>query len=137
MSKSLRHQEVVRLKDLLADVNHYLLWELRNLSGEEIIGENSGRRNVTAMVHQGIFREDPYCRLNIFPITIPPLRQRREDIPDQLAFFAGKKSRDLNLGGTPPIAGEAIACLQACSWPGNVRECENLVERELIQKQGR
>jgi len=270
MSNSLRHQEVVRLKDRLADDNRYLQRELRTLSGEEIIGETGGLRDVMEMVRQvagldspvlllgetgvgkeviantihytsprqdgpfvkvncgaipeslidselfghekgaftgalsrkrgrferahngtifldeigelppqaqvrllrvlqqkevervggsqaipvnirvisathrhleemvrqGSFREDLYFRLNVFPITVPPLRQRREDIPDLLTFFIDKKTRDLNLQNALPIAEGALPRLQAYPWPGNVRELENLVERELIRQQG-
>ena len=270
MSNSLRHQEVVRLKDMLADDNRYLQRELRTLSGEKIVGEDGGlrpvmemvrqvagldspvlllgetgvgkeviantihytsarqdgpfvkvncgaipeslidselfghekgaftgaisqkrgrferahngtifldeigelpsqaqvrllrvlqqkeiervggtqavpvnirvisatHRRLEEMVRQGRFREDLYFRLNIFPITIPPLRQRREDIPDLLTFFVAQKTQDLNLQEIPPVAEEALTRLQAYPWPGNVRELENAVERELIRQQG-
>jgi len=271
MSNSLRHQEVVHLKDLLADDNRYLRRELRSLSGERIVGASGGLRHVMEMVRQvagldspvlllgetgvgkeviantihytsprqegpfvkvncgaipetlvdselfghekgaftgalnqkrgrferahngtifldeigelpapaqvrllrvlqhkeiervggmrpipvnirvisathrrleemvrlGRFREDLYFRLNVFPITIPPLRQRREDIPALLDHFIALKSRELNLGAAPRIADDAPARLQAYAWPGNVRELENLVERELIRQHGR
>jgi transcriptional regulator with GAF, ATPase, and Fis domain len=94
-------------------------------------------RNLEEMVRQGRFREDLYFRLNIFPIIIPPLRQRRGDIPDLLAYFVRRKARELNLGEPPPMAPETLARLQGYAWPGNVRELENLVERELIRRRGR
>ncbi len=81
------------------------------------------------------FREDLYFRLNVFPITIPPLRDRPEDIPALVLHFIEKFAREMRkkvTGATP----EALRTLQAYGWPGNVREVENAVERAVILATG-
>jgi formate hydrogenlyase transcriptional activator len=92
-------------------------------------------RNLEDMVRAGQFREDLYFRLNVFPIMVPPLRQRTEDIPALVSHFIEKKSRELNIWKPPKLAAGSMERLQAHAWPGNVRELENLVERELIISQ--
>ena len=92
-------------------------------------------RDLTEMVRSGKFREDLWFRINVFPITIPPLRRRKEDIPAFVAHFIERKSRDLKMHTAPSLAPGALERLQAYHWPGNVRELENLVERELILSQ--
>jgi transcriptional regulator with GAF, ATPase, and Fis domain len=88
-------------------------------------------RDLDNAVAKGEFRKDLYFRLNVVPLTLPPLRDRREDIPLLAAHFAakhGKRSRrDL-----PEISQEALACLLACDWPGNVRELENAIEHAIV-----
>lgn len=93
-------------------------------------------RNLEQMVSENKFREDLWFRLNVFPLIIPPLRQRREDIPVLTYFFLNQKARELGLKGPPSVAPGALSRLADYSWPGNVRELENLVERELIRHQG-
>jgi DNA-binding NtrC family response regulator len=88
------------------------------------------------MIHAGRFREDLWFRLNIFPIMIPPLRQRKEDIPALVYHFVATKSRELKFHSPPPVTLESIEQLKAHHWPGNIRELENLVERALIQHRG-
>jgi transcriptional regulator with PAS, ATPase and Fis domain len=88
------------------------------------------------MVAQGSFREDLWFRLNVFPIWVPPLRERKEDIADLVDFFLHKKARELKLRQIPALDTNAIKPLLAHHWPGNVRELENLVERALIQSPG-
>lgn len=87
------------------------------------------------MVKKGQFREDLWFRLNVFPVTIPPLRQRTIDIPALVNYFLEKKSIDLKIWKQPTLAPDAIEKLQAYQWPGNVRELENFVERTLILSQ--
>jgi len=84
-------------------------------------------RDLSQMIRQGLFREDLYYRLNVVPISLPPLRERRDDIPDLISHFL----RDKQTEGDPPkaIAPEALAVMQNYQWPGNVRELENLVMR--------
>jgi transcriptional regulator with PAS, ATPase and Fis domain len=89
-------------------------------------------RNLEEMVASGQFREDLWFRLNVFPIHIPPLRSRKEDIPTLMAYFMEKKSRELKLPSKPSLSPDAMERLNAYAWPGNVREMENVVERELI-----
>ncbi|MDD2735444.1 MAG: sigma 54-interacting transcriptional regulator [Desulfuromonadaceae bacterium] len=93
-------------------------------------------RNLETMISEGKFREDLWFRLNVFPLFIPPLRQRVEDIPSLTHYFLKRKSRELGLGKLPAIAPGALSRLADYDWPGNVRELENLVERELIRNQG-
>ena len=90
-------------------------------------------RNLEEMVRNQTFREDLWFRLNVFPITIPPLRHRKEDIPALVAYFIEKKSRELNLRFIRKPAPGSIAMLQGYDWPGNIRELENMVERALIR----
>jgi len=89
-------------------------------------------RNLDRMLAEGRFREDLYFRLRVFPITIPPLRQRPEDIPVLAQHFIQKKSREMKMARVPSLAPGALDRLMQYSWPGNVRELENAVERELI-----
>jgi formate hydrogenlyase transcriptional activator len=92
-------------------------------------------RDLEKAVKEGRFREDLYYRLNVFPITVPPLRERREDIP--LLAFALAKDIVKTLGKTiKAIPRSTLAELQRYSWPGNVRELRNVVERALIVCQG-
>ena len=90
-------------------------------------------RNLEEMVRDGQFREDLLFRLNVFPITIPPLRQRISDIPELIHHFVERKSREMNLRIKRLPAHSSIKKLQTYRWPGNVRELENVVERALIR----
>lgn len=92
-------------------------------------------RNLVEMVSENQFREDLWYRLNVFPIIIPPLRQRKEDIPALANFFVEKKSRELAIKHPPQMAPGELERLQQYDWYGNIRELENLVERELIMYQ--
>ncbi len=86
-------------------------------------------------VREKRFREDLYFRLNVFPVTVPPLRDRPEDIPALVQHFIEKFAREMRkkvTGATP----EALRILQAYGWPGNVREVENAVERAVILATG-
>ena len=89
-------------------------------------------RNLEEMIRSGQFREDLWFRVNVFPIMIPPLRQRREDIPALVNYFIERKSNELKLQTSPKLAIGAIDRLTGYHWPGNVRELENVVERALI-----
>ncbi|MFO7739921.1 MAG: sigma 54-interacting transcriptional regulator [Desulfatiglandaceae bacterium] len=94
-------------------------------------------RNLEEMVGEKRFREDLWFRVNVFPIRISPLRERRGDIPALVHYFVVRKSRELKIQGCPPpLAPGVIDRLTAYDWPGNVRELENLVERALILSQG-
>ena len=93
-------------------------------------------RNLEQMVRDGRFREDLWYRLNLFPIMIPPLRQRTEDLPALVHHFIEKKSRELLIHTPPSLSIPGLEKLKAYPWPGNVRELENLIERELIRKRG-
>jgi transcriptional regulator with GAF, ATPase, and Fis domain len=93
-------------------------------------------RNLEEMVKAKQFREDLWFRLNVFPIHIPPLRERRTDIPALVHQFVQRKSRELRLPAPPPLAPGAIDRLTGYPWPGNVRELENVIERALIVSKG-
>ena len=88
-------------------------------------------RDLEEEVRKGRFRQDLYYRLNVFPITVPPLRQRKDDIPMMVQSFMERYSRKLGKQITS-IHKEMIEALQDYPWPGNVRELENIVERSVI-----
>jgi len=90
-------------------------------------------QNLEDLIQQGKFREDLWFRINTFPIHIPPLKHRKEDILDLTHFFMGKKSMEMNLTAPYQLAPGTIDRLMSYEWPGNVRELENTVERELLQ----
>jgi transcriptional regulator with GAF, ATPase, and Fis domain len=91
-------------------------------------------RNLENMIKENLFREDLWFRLNVFPLTIPPLRERTTDIPALVQHFLSQKSKELKLPDTPALIPGAINCLLDYHWPGNVRELENIIERALILK---
>ncbi len=89
-------------------------------------------RDLEALVRAGTFREDLFFRLNVFSLDVPPLRDRRGDIPLLVDHFLAR----LGAGGRPPVAPAAMARLEAYRWPGNVRELRNVVERAVILSAG-
>jgi formate hydrogenlyase transcriptional activator len=93
-------------------------------------------RDLTRMVADKEFRSDLYYRLNVFPLTVPALRDRREDIPLLVRYFAQKFARRMNKK-IDSISTEGMAALSQYDWPGNVRELENVIERATILSQGR
>jgi len=92
-------------------------------------------RNLEDEVRKGRFRQDLYYRLNVFPLTVPPLRQRKEDIPLLVQVFTERYARELGKEITA-IPKETMKALQDYDWPGNVRELENVIERAVILCQG-
>ncbi len=92
-------------------------------------------RNLEQMIDEGEFREDLYYRLNVFPINLPPLRDRLEDLPVLASHFVAKFARQMGVQPQPP-APEAVAKLREYNWPGNVRELENIIERAMILAKG-
>ncbi|MGD9823627.1 sigma-54 interaction domain-containing protein [Desulfobacter sp.] len=108
---------------------HYIPINIRIISATN--------KNLEEMIRKGEFRKDLWYRLNVFPINIPPLRQRKDDIPTLLNYFIGQKAFKLKVKVPPVISSKTIACLTEYHWPGNVRELENLVERALILHQGK
>ena len=89
-------------------------------------------RDLESMLKNETFREDLYFRLKVFPISVPPLRERKEDIPALVQYFMYEKTKELCLRGYPTLDQGAIGRLMAYDYPGNVRELEHMVERELI-----
>jgi formate hydrogenlyase transcriptional activator len=92
-------------------------------------------RDLTQMVEDRLFRSDLYYRLNVFPIVVPPLRERAEDIPLLVRYFAQKHSRRMDRH-IETIPAEEMEALTRYHWPGNVRELENLIERAVILARG-
>ena len=92
-------------------------------------------RNLDLAVKNGSFRNDLYFRLNVFPIKVPPLRERKEDIPVLVKHFVSKYAGKL---GKPieKISMESMAILRAYDWPGNIRELENFIQRAIILTEG-
>jgi transcriptional regulator with GAF, ATPase, and Fis domain len=88
-------------------------------------------QNLAKMVAHGEFRSDLYYRLNVFPISLPPLRARSEDIPALVEYFVGILGRRIGKR-IDSIPSEIMAAFQSYSWPGNIRELQNLVERAVI-----
>lgn len=88
-------------------------------------------RDLSAEIQAGRFREDLYYRLNVVPVRLPPLAERREDIPHLAEYFLARLATERRVK-TPTITPDAIAALQAFAWPGNVRQLRNIVERTLI-----
>ncbi len=93
-------------------------------------------RDLSEAVKSGAFRSDLFFRLNVFVITLPPLRERRVDLPALIAAFLRERSRATRLGFAPTGDAEATALLAAYDWPGNMRELRNVIERALILSQG-
>lgn len=88
-------------------------------------------RDLTAEIAESRFREDLYYRLNVVPVHIPPLRERRDDIASLCDHFVRRYAADRRVA-PPEISAEAMAALQAHEWPGNVRELRNVIERVMI-----
>ena len=112
--------------------------ELLRVGGTQPIKVNARiisatHNNLKDMVKNGEFREDLWFRINVMPITIPPLRQRKEDIPELVKYFISRKAQEMNLRHYPKVSPHATERLKTYDWPGNVRELENYVERALIQ----
>jgi two-component system response regulator FlrC len=112
--------------------------EVERLGGRRMIKLDvrvlaTSNRDLAQTVREGHFREDLYYRLNVFPLELPPLRNRREDILPLARKFI---SRYLNEESYPELCRDAMGKLQDYDWPGNVRELENVIQRALILKRG-
>lgn len=124
-------QAQVRLLRVLQDKN------IQRVGGDNSIPVDvrvvaATNRDLEQMVTEGTFREDLWFRLNVFPIQLPPLRDRPLDIPALARHFVESKAQDLKLPRIPQIDPNAMEALANYEWPGNVRELANIVERELI-----
>lgn len=92
-------------------------------------------QDLAQMVENGTFRRDLFYRLNVFPVRVPPLRERKEDIPNLVRYFVQKFARTMDKR-IERIPGETMEFLVRWSWPGNIRELQNLVERSVILSPG-
>jgi formate hydrogenlyase transcriptional activator len=92
-------------------------------------------RDLSAMIRNGQFREDLFYRLSVFPLEIPPLRERREDIPLLVHYFVSRLSRRMRKQ-IKTVPKQVMDALVSCDWPGNIRELRNLLERAIILTQG-
>jgi transcriptional regulator with GAF, ATPase, and Fis domain len=95
----------------------------------------ASNRDLAAMVEAGRFRSDLYYRLNVFPVRVPPLRERREDISLLVSYFLGKFSRKLGREFSG-LDDRSMAQLRSHDWPGNVRELQNVIERAAVLTEG-
>ncbi|MCK9420009.1 MAG: sigma 54-interacting transcriptional regulator [Nitrospirae bacterium] len=114
--------------------------EFERLGGPKTIKVNvriiaSTNRKLEEEIRKGGFREDLFYRLNVFPITIPPLRQRKEDIPLLVDYFVAKFNKKTGKK-IETVSKDTLIMLQEYDWPGNVRELESVIERAVITSQG-
>jgi DNA-binding NtrC family response regulator len=114
--------------------------EFRRVGGSQLIKTDvrilaATNRDLKKLVESGAFREDLYYRLNVIPVTLPPLRERKEDIPLLVEHFLAQSRTEM---GKPleGIAAEAMEMLMAHDWPGNVRELRNVLERGAVMARG-
>jgi len=96
---------------------------------------SSTSKDLMVEIGEGRFREDLYYRLNVVPVHLPALSQRREDIPALVDHYVARYAAERRVP-TPTISAEAVAALQAYDWPGNVRQLRNVVERTIILAPG-
>ncbi len=92
-------------------------------------------KDLAGLIREGTFREDLYFRLNVIPIQVPPLRERTEDLPKLVLYFVGKYGASGSDRGIE-VRPDALAALAGYSWPGNIRELENVVERVIAMNPG-
>jgi formate hydrogenlyase transcriptional activator len=113
---------------------------IERLGGEESIRVDvrlitATNRDLTAEVRSGDFRSDLFYRLNVFPITLPPLRERTADIPELAVYFLAQFAKQHNKPASE-ISSRTLRVLQSHDWPGNVRELRNVIERGVIVSEG-
>ena len=112
--------------------------ELQKVGADRVGGRVNVRviaatnRNLRDMIAQGTFREDLFYRLNVIHLMVPPLRERREDIPALVEHFLDAVHARQRHRRSPAISPEAMQALTEYSWPGNVRELENVIERLVV-----
>lgn len=124
----------VRLLRVLQEKTYEPLGALESMKADvRIIAATN--RTLSDLVHEGKFREDLYYRINVIRLTLPPLRDRMEDIPLLVSHFIERHNaiQQKNIGG---ITDEALACLMSHDYPGNIRELENIIERAFILCKG-
>ncbi|MGB6686950.1 MAG: sigma-54 dependent transcriptional regulator [Terracidiphilus sp.] len=130
-----------QIGELQAKTQIALLRVLQEREFERVGGTGSIRANVRviaatncdlrAAIAGSTFRSDLFCRLNVFPIEVPPLRERREDIPVLVAYFIDRFARKAGKS-IHSVNGQNLELLQSYPWPGNIRELQNVIERSVI-----
>lgn len=110
--------------------------KIRRVGGSNLIPVDvqviaASNRNLPTMIEAGQFREDLYYRLHVVDLEVPPLRNRKEDIPELVGFFLKQKNAQMGLNVTG-VSQNAMNALLVYDWPGNVRELKNAIERALI-----
>ena len=115
--------------------------EIEPVGGEGVIKVDARvvaatNRDIETDLREGRFREDLYYRLNVVPIKLPSLRERREDIPELATYFIQRYAEEMNVGPRA-VEPSAIELLQSYDWPGNVRELENLLKRIMVMQTDR
>ena len=142
IDNALAYREIQRLKERLVDENLALTEQLNNerLGSNKLIHTDvrliaATNRDLKQMVADREFRSDLYYRLNVFPIHLPPLRERPDDIPLLVKAFTFKIARRLGRN-IDSIPAETLRLLSRMEWPGNVRELENVIERAVLLTRG-
>ena len=127
---TLQHELQAKLLRVLQDREFVRVGGTQSVRSDvQIIAASN--QDLGEMVADGKFREDLFYRLNVIPINIPPLRDRRKDIPLLVKHILGRLCERLNKT-VPKVSREAMKVLKSCQWPGNVRELENLLERIVV-----
>jgi formate hydrogenlyase transcriptional activator len=124
-----------KLLRVLQDQQYERLGSTRTLHADVRIVAATNQ-DLSHMVEQKIFRADLYYRLSVFPISLPPLRERREDIPSLVHYFMRKFSRQMGKA-IDQLPERVMEILSAHHWPGNIRELQNFIERSVIVTEGR
>src|SRR5207249_3670852 len=130
-------QRVLSQVDLVAATDSSVLISGETGTGKELVARAIHAPNpaLPAAVADGTFRQDLYYRLNVFPVTLPPLRERPEDIPPLVHYFVARYRAKIGRK-ISCVPQETMARLAAYAWPGNVRELENVIERAVILSPG-
>src|SRR5947209_17959699 len=115
--------------------------EFRRIGGQHLIRSDfrlvtAPNANLTSAVRAGSFREDLFHRLNVVHIHLPPLRERRQDIPLLMSYFIDQKRLRLKRPGPYRVSHQAVDLLMSYDWPGNVRELENVIESAILECTG-
>ncbi len=131
---SVNHTLQVKLLRVLQEHQFERVGDTRTISVDcRIIAATN--RDLTEMVDGGSFREDLYYRLNVLPIYVPPLRERRDDIPELVNFFVERYAAQ-NRRPVLSVTSDALSFFKSYLWPGNVRELQNYIERAIVLADG-
>lgn len=128
--------------DMTLEAQAKVLRAVQEMTFERVGGEDqihvdvriisATNKDIRREVEEGRFREDLYFRLNVIPLSVPPLRDRQDDLPALIDYFHGNLARESNKTDVPGFSSEAMKLLSEYSWPGNIRELKNFIERVTI-----